>query len=172
MTCNIWQCLGADFRGTNEPCVTRRHVANTVDLSVWQRRCGQLLPLPLQEQLVIRPHCMHVGPSAQMWPIATNVAWSVCLCVCVPCVYWTQLWAVRDAVRHIDLGGPKEHCLVGPGSPERNGGILGKGIARPNVKYWNICREPKLFATSGSSDAARCDQYCDNLLLLLLRYCC
>jgi len=53
-----------------------------------------------------------------MRPIVTDVAWSVCLCVCLLVTTVSCVWG-------IDSAGPSESCIKwGPGSPHAGEGVF------------------------------------------------
>ena len=98
--------------------------------------------------------------SADIWPVGTDIAWSVCLletAVCAVlkwldhsrCCFWCGLWWARGTEIH---QGNEQFWRASPGHLWSIG---------------NILRQPKLLL-SGSSDAASCCQYCNSSLSLLL----
>jgi len=58
-----------------------------------------------------------------MPPIATDVAWSVCVSVCLSVGRTSEPYKNgrpdQDAVWIVDLGGTRNHALGGTGSPKR-----------------------------------------------------
>jgi len=87
--------------------------------------------------------------SAKMRPIAAEVAWSVCLSVCL--LDNREPYKTAEPVEmpfwDMDSGGPREPHVLSEGlDPPTERGIFGRrAYPRPSQRVENIWREPKLF---------------------------
>ena len=111
-------------------CVCQCIKGDNVHFICDKEMCTCLLLRSLQF-ITIRPHC--IPQSAKMRPVATDAAWSVCVCLLV----YKNSWTNRDAVWVVDLSVIKNNVLGGGTDPPRGMATLGV-VPLLNKTYYTV----------------------------------